>query len=139
MFFSFGFFEAEEENQATLTEFHRVLRPGGKVIIETDVNPDLIAAGTYGDRELRTLADGMKLSVREEYDVVRGRLNGSWEILSSEMQKIDGRFYSVRIYSHEELKAMFNKAGFLDFEVRSFPDLSANVSTAPEIAYLAIK
>ena len=59
LFFSFGFFDTDEENKQTLSEFYRILTPGGKLIIETDVNPDLIQSEKYGDRKIRTLVNGM--------------------------------------------------------------------------------
>jgi ABC-type lipoprotein export system ATPase subunit/SAM-dependent methyltransferase/ABC-type uncharacterized transport system permease subunit len=131
MFLAFGFFD-DEGNRKTLMEFHRVLKPGGKLLIHTDVNPNLVAKDQYGDRSQRTLGDGLKLSI-DEY-VKEGRLEGIWTILGNNGTTIAKQHYSVRIYSHKELEEMLLDVGFVNFSIIEPSDAGGQ-----EVVYLAEK
>jgi SAM-dependent methyltransferase len=128
MFFSFGFFD-EAGNRQVLSEFARVLRPGGKLLIHTDVNPDLIQAGEYGDRSRRTLVDGNTLLIEEHYNPGNRRLEGKWVIRSPEGREREAH-YSVRIYEHDELRALAAGVGFSRMDIHAM---------AQEVAYVLTK
>lgn len=110
MFFSFGFFPTDEENEVVLQQFYSVLKPGGRCLVHTDVSPEIIASGRYRQSEERPLNQGT-LKIREQYDELSRRLVGKWCICDG-----DGEFsltpYSVRIYSAKELAALFQKTSF---------------------------
>ena len=107
---SFGFFD-DADNEQTLREFCRVLKKGGKCLIHTDINPARVLNGSYEDRNRRTLTDGGKLIVSEEYDKNSKRILGSWTIVQPSGQEIR-RFYSLRIYTNDEMEKMLQQAGF---------------------------
>lgn len=139
MFFSFGFFAKEDDNIEVAKEYYRVLRPSGRLLIHTDVNPSRIESGNYKDRSVRTLKDGSELRVMEQYDSGSKRLIGSWTIINSRRQMQESS-YSVRIYTHEELEDMLRRVGFDSFTVRPFRSTEgATVDTSQEIAYIAGK
>ena len=138
MFFSFGFFD-ESGNQATLAEFFRVMKPGGSLLIHTDVNPDEVIRGTYGDRTVRTLEDGSLLRIAESYEPRTKRLEGTWTI-ESDGEIREQAEYTVRIYDHDEMIAMLNHAGFHRVNVVPFPPSDGlALHEAQEIAYLVQK
>jgi len=84
MFYSFGFF-SDEENKATMKTFYDALNKerGGKLLLHTDVSPEMILQGDYRLSEIRSLKDDKKLIIREEYDPKTKRINGSWTILNN--------------------------------------------------------
>lgn len=45
LFFSFGFFETDEENNDVLRRFYNALKPGGKFMMHTDINLPRIYSG----------------------------------------------------------------------------------------------
>jgi len=115
MFLAFGFFD-DKGDIDTLLEFCRILKPGGKLLIYTDVNPDNIAAGKFGDPTIRNLLDGTTLKITECYNSDNKRLEGSWSLLEDSRVK-KSQNYSIRIYSHQELLKMVKDCGFEKFEI----------------------
>lgn len=136
MFFSFGFFD-EASNLNVLSEFYRILKNEGKLLIHTDVNPDRLIAGKYGDRLKRTLQDGSILQINEAFDFNSKRLNGAWTIHQKNGRIIE-KNYSVRIYSHNELINMLKKVGFKKISIMS-PDKRIDLVPPQEVCYAARK
>lgn len=112
MFYSFGFFD-EEENKATMKAFYDALNKDrrGKLLLHTDVSPEMISRGHYRMNEERNLRNGGKLYVSEVYDSNSKRINGSWKIKDHLGQR-ELSPYSVRIYSQEEFDEMAKNIGF---------------------------
>ncbi|MFQ5620684.1 MAG: class I SAM-dependent methyltransferase [Candidatus Nanoarchaeia archaeon] len=108
---SFGFFEKESDNIQTLSEFYKALKPGGKLVIHSDVSPEMIGGSNYQLREQRTLPDGMELIIEEEFDKSTSRLNGKWTLVGGESTK-ELTPYSVRIYTAQELEELCYEVGF---------------------------
>jgi SAM-dependent methyltransferase len=105
LFTSFGYFQEEEENQATLREIHRVLVPGGRVLI------DLPSYG-LADRlvpETEREIDGIKVIEKRRYDSSRKRIEK--EILIESEEGKETFFESVRVYFYGEIMKMFAEAG----------------------------
>ena len=101
MFYSFGFFESEEENKRVLRNFQTSLKPGGRFLMHTDVNLDRIRSGTYRLNEVRHLAGGGVLRIDERFDSASRRIVGSWSIENGTRE--ESRTYSVRVYEVEEI------------------------------------
>jgi SAM-dependent methyltransferase len=106
MFYSFGFFESDEENEQALKNIYTALKPGGVFLMHTDVNIPFIEQGLYQLHERRDLTDGNVLTIEESYDHTTKRVQGSWSI--GEVVKS----YSVRVYSEEEFRILCLKIGF---------------------------
>jgi SAM-dependent methyltransferase len=136
MFFSFGFFD-DKENMQVLREYRKSLKSGGRLLIHTDVNPDRVEAGTYGDRHRRTLRCRGELFVDEQVLRDTGTLHGSWTIHRDNRPSIT-ESYVVRIYSHREMAIMLMEAGFSNvrtaFSSSSSPDSGA---VPQEVLYVA--
>ncbi len=137
MFFSFGFFLDDNSNARVMHEFARVLKPGGTLLVHTDVNPERLRRGVYGDRAERTLSGGRTLLVQEQYIPHSGRLLGKWMIRRGDVWAEEAS-YSVRIYSDEELERMCVAAGFRDWcRYNIGPEGICDDPLSEEVAYVA--
>lgn len=125
MFFSFGFFSEEQDNEATARQFYTALKPGGRCLIHTDVAPEMIAAGMYRTHEIRRLSGG-KLIIDEKFDAVSRRLCGTWKI-ESEGGRDELPPYSVRLYSAPEFEELLTRVGFR--EVRCYGSFAGDPYT----------
>lgn len=104
LFTSFGYFEEEEENQATLREIHRALLPGGRVLL------DLPSYG-LADRlvpETQREIDGITIVEKRRYDTNRKRIEK--EILIESKEGTETFYESVRVYFYGEIMKMFAEA-----------------------------
>lgn len=110
MFYSFGFFDTDEENEKVLKNFFNALKPGGKFLMHTDVNVPRILSGKYKEDEQRNLLTGKTLRIIDSYDPQTKRINGAWIIQSN--GKEERKDYSVRVYTKEEFEEMCRKVGF---------------------------
>ncbi|MEE9525586.1 MAG: methyltransferase domain-containing protein [Candidatus Woesearchaeota archaeon] len=127
MFYSFGFFE-EEDNVQTMQEFYNALKEDGQFLLHTDISPEMILKGKdYKLSETRNLTNGKringklvtdgKLIIKEKYNHKTKRITGSWVIeqkddWKDELYEIKLTPYSVRIYSKEEFDEMAKGVGF---------------------------
>lgn len=138
MFFSFGFFD-DEDNLQVLREYQKVLKPGGRLLVHTDVNPDRVENGQYGDRSLRRLRNGGQLTIQEHYEAETRRLEGTWIINQAHVKPVI-KTYSVRIYSHVEMKQMLKDAGFSQVDIL-YPNSSTehNSDFPQEVFYVATR
>ncbi|KKP86031.1 hypothetical protein A3B84_01645 [Candidatus Nomurabacteria bacterium RIFCSPHIGHO2_02_FULL_35_13] len=118
VFYSFGFFETDEENKRVLENFFNVLKKGGKLLFHTDVNVPRILAGKYKEDETRNLASGDILRIIDKYNLTDKRVHGTW-IIKNKDGKEEKKYYSVRIYTREEFIDLCKQVGFTSFEVYS--------------------
>ncbi len=112
MFYSFGFFETDKENEKVMAEFFKSLRQNGQLLLHTDVSPEILAYGRYKFDEVRNLKSGNKLNIKEEYNPQTKRMMGSWRIIEADGKEEMLTPYSVRIYSQKEFEEMAKRAGF---------------------------
>src|SRR5687768_2450371 len=70
VFTSLGLFLDDAEDLSALKEAHRLLRSGGRFLLESMHRDDVIA--DYADRDRWTLPDGTEVRVRRRFDPVRG-------------------------------------------------------------------
>ena len=110
MFFSFGFFDNDEDNFKILKNFFNALKPNGQFLMHTDVNIPFIKSGKYKHNETRTVSNG-SLKIVDKYNPVTKRINGFW-ILKNKNNKEVKKEYSVRVYTQEEFIALCKKVGF---------------------------
>ena len=111
MFYSFGFFETDEENMEVLRRIYAALRSCGRFLMHTDVNIPRIMAGKYKQDEIRTLSSGNRLRVIDHFNPETKRIEGAW-IISNLAGKEIRKDYSVRVYEKNEFITMCLQAGF---------------------------
>lgn len=118
MFYSFGFFDTDEENLQVLQNFYNSLKKGGKFLMHTDVNIPRIESDVYKFDENRKLSSGNQLRVIDKYNPETKRIDGVWIITDSEkkQKEVD---YSVRVYTKEEFTEMCYTVGFKKVSIYS--------------------
>lgn len=110
-FTSFGYFD-DEGNRRVLAEFHRVLRPGGALLIDLlqrDALLRSLPAGGQPGVMVEERGDDLMID-RVQFDVQTGRLNTDRMILR-EGHRRRLRF-SVRLPTLQELSAWLEETGF---------------------------
>lgn len=112
LFFSIGFFETEEENDAVVRNFYDALKPGGRFMMHTDINVPRITAGDYKLHERRTLVSGRQLEIVESFDPSRDRLTGQWILIDRDGARQELPVYSHRIYTFEQFAELCYATGF---------------------------
>lgn len=138
MFYSFGFFKKEEDNKKVMKEFYNALKNNGKLLLHTDVSPEMFGQGKYRFGEERTLSNGKKLVIEETYNAHTRRIEGSWTLISkNKKEKLTP--YSVRIYSKQEFESLAKESGFA--KVTFYGSFKGNVFTSdsPELIMIAEK
>lgn len=115
MFYSFGFFETDEENTKVLRNFYNSLKLGGKLLFHTDVNIPRVISGKYREDETRHLASGKTLRIIDKYNPKNKRIYGTW-IIKDRDGKENKKDYSVRVYSQKEFIELCKQVGFKSFE-----------------------
>ncbi len=134
MFYSFGFFDSDEENARVLANFRAALRPGGRMLMHTDVNPPRLRSGLYRLKESRHLANGSLLQIAEDYDEATRRINGSWSIVRD--GQTTSRNYSVRVYEADEFIQMCLDNGFKECKAYSDWNGASYSEQAEEIIFV---
>lgn len=134
MFLSFGFFN-DDGNISMIKSLYSLLKPKGKLFIHTDVNPIKIYRQEYRDRTIRFLKSGNTLIIDEYYNINNKRLEGNWSIINSK-KILKTANYSVRIYSHEEMKILLKSVGFKNIDILP---VDGKLTTAQDIIYIGEK
>lgn len=139
LFFSFGFFDSDEENIQVLKNFYRALRPGGKFMMHTDINVPRIANGTYKLRETRQLKSGRQLEISETCDMQNKRLEGRWCLVGPDGSRQELTPYTAAIYTLEDFAAMCDEVGFR--KIRGYGDWMGTplTSTSEDMIIVAEK
>jgi cyclopropane fatty-acyl-phospholipid synthase-like methyltransferase len=112
MFYSFGFFETDEENLQVLRNFYTALKPSGLFLMHTDVNIPRITSGKYKSVEQRHLCDGRILEIVDRYDAAHKRIEGTWKLIYPDQRTEELTPYSVRVYTNEEFTRWCYDVGF---------------------------
>lgn len=123
IFSSLGF-RGEEGDRATLRQFHRVLRRGGRVLVET-THRDRIARN-FAPRTWDALPDGGWVMEERSLDILAGELDSEDALLlgSGEHRSIR---YRLRLYTATELARLLGDAGFA--EIEAFGDVEGGKLT----------
>ncbi len=110
LFTSLGFYGDEEDVKA-LAEIGRVLRPTGRLVIET-MHRDRLVHG-FHEQDWRLVGEGRLLLEQRSFDAAAGVAQTTQTLIEKTGQR-DSRSFAVRVYTATELVAMLNRAGFDD-------------------------
>jgi SAM-dependent methyltransferase len=118
LFSSLGYLGDAEDTRA-LAEIGRVLRPGGRLVIES-MHRDWLVGG-FAERGWHAVGEGRLLLEQRGFDPVAGVAQNTQTVIHGGGQR-ESRTFSVRIYTATELLAMLARAGFC--EPRCYGDLA---------------
>jgi SAM-dependent methyltransferase len=110
LFSSLGYL-GDEEDTHVLAEIARVLRPGGRLVLET-MHRDLLVR-RWQDQDWRLLGEGRLLLEQRTFDARSGLAQSTQTLIDSDGRR-DSRSFSVRVYTATELVAMLTRAGFAE-------------------------
>jgi SAM-dependent methyltransferase len=108
LFTSIGYLGDEEDTRA-LAEIGRVLRPGGRLVIEILHRDRLVRA--FREQDWRLMGEGRLLLEQRTFDPVAGIAQTTQTLIDPRGER-DSRTFSVRVYSATERLAMLEAAGF---------------------------
>jgi ubiquinone/menaquinone biosynthesis C-methylase UbiE len=117
LFTSLGYLGDEEDTRA-LAEIGRVLRPGGRLVIEA-MHRDLLVSN-FHEQDWRLLGEGRLLLEQRTFDPVSGVAQMTQTLVDPTGAR-DSRMESLRVYTATELIAMLDRSGFA--EAKCYGDL----------------
>jgi ubiquinone/menaquinone biosynthesis C-methylase UbiE len=117
LFTSLGYLRDDEDTDV-LREIHRVLRPGGRLVIET-MHRDLLVR-RFTEQEWRSLGAARILLEQRAFDAPSGVAQTTQTLISGSGER-ESHTWAVRVYTATELLTMLRRAGFS--EARCFGDL----------------
>jgi ubiquinone/menaquinone biosynthesis C-methylase UbiE len=120
LFTSLGYLGIDEDTKV-LAEIGRVLRPGGRLVIETN-HRDLIVL-RWSDSDWRLMGEGRLLLEQRTFDAASGIATTSMTLIDGAGER-ESRTWSVRVYAVTELLAMLERAGFE--EAKSYGDFDGS-------------
>lgn len=108
LFTSLGYLDRDED-VAVLSEFRRVLRPGGSLVIET-MHRDRLAR-IFQARDWDAHPDGALILRERDFDAVEGTVSNHHLYIPAEGERVSRRFV-VRVDTVGEWVAMAREAGY---------------------------
>jgi ubiquinone/menaquinone biosynthesis C-methylase UbiE len=116
LFSSLGYLGDEEDVRA-LAEFRRVLRPDGRLVIETMHRDRLVRV--FAEQDWKLLGEGRLLLEQRTFDPAAGVVQMTQTVVPTDGTR-ESRTMSLRVYTATELCAMLERAGFT--ETRCYGD-----------------
>jgi SAM-dependent methyltransferase len=110
LFSSLGYL-GDEEDTRVLAEIGRVLRPGGRLVMEI-MHRDALVAG-FLERDWHAVGEGRLMLEQRTFDPVEGVAQMTQTIVYGSGER-ESRTFSVRVYTATELLAMLRRAGYVE-------------------------
>ena len=110
LFSSLGYL-GDEADTRVLAEIGRVLRPGGRLVIEI-MHRDRLVAG-LAERSWHAVGEGRVLLEQRTFDPVEGVAQTTQTVIYGSGER-ESRTFSVRVYTATELLSMLARAGFAE-------------------------
>jgi SAM-dependent methyltransferase len=110
LFSSLGYL-GDDADTRVLAEIGRVLRPGGRLVIETMHRDHLVSR--FAERDWHAVGEGRLMLEQRTFDPVEGIAQTTQTVIYGSGER-ESRTFSVRVYTATELLAMLRRAGFAD-------------------------
>lgn len=108
---SFGFFEHEDDDIKVLQQWSKFLRPGGIVVVHSDINPGDITNDVWSKLDIQEIPESdQKIIIREEYDKSRSAMIGFWIREQGEEREVSPPF-QLRVWDENKWELVAEKAG----------------------------
>ncbi len=134
LFTSLGYL-GDEGDTAVLGEIRRVLKPGGKLVLET-MHRDRLVKG-WQDKDWMLMGEGRMLLAQRTWDPVTGVAQTTQTLIDGQGAR-ESRTFSVRTYSATELLRMLDVAGFAD--AKAYGSFEGDpLTTTSRLVIVAIK
>ncbi|NIM06646.1 MAG: methyltransferase domain-containing protein [Armatimonadetes bacterium] len=134
MFTSFGYFESDEENEKVLRAVHKVLRPGGRLLLDLP-NRDVFVNMIPDGRRTWSEHEGCLVLDEHTWNHDEGRLYLNRTIIDPDGSRRQ-KYHDLRVYSHSEIADMLSRVGF-EAE-RTFADLDMSDFTSESKRMLVV-
>lgn len=112
LFSSLGY-RGEDGDRATLSELHRVLRPGGALVVET-MHRDRLAR-IFLPNQWEPLPDGGLLLEARRFDQVAGFVDNDFVVIGPDGRR-ESLTYRIQSYTATDLVRLVEEAGFSGIE-----------------------
>jgi ubiquinone/menaquinone biosynthesis C-methylase UbiE len=113
LFSSFGYY-GEDDDRRMFREFRRVLRPGGRLVVETTHRDRLVCIFRPSDWE--ELPDGAARLERRSFDPATGVIHTAHVYWPRGGEPVPAE-YDIRVYAATEVRALLAAAGFSEVEL----------------------
>jgi len=107
LFTAFGYFEREGDNLRVLREVARVLKPGGRFLLDT-ANHDFLVR--YFQPQSWHSYSGVLLLEERSFDPVESRIEGVWTVVHADGTRREYP-HSIRAYTFAELRLLLTLVG----------------------------
>jgi ubiquinone/menaquinone biosynthesis C-methylase UbiE len=125
----------DEEDTKVLAAIRRVLRPGGKLVLET-MHRDRLVTG-WQEKDWMLMGEGRLHLQQRTWDPVSGVAQTTQTLIHSGGER-ESRTFSVRTYSATELLRMLDIAGFAD--AKAYGSFAADpLTTTSRLVIVAAK
>jgi ubiquinone/menaquinone biosynthesis C-methylase UbiE len=108
LFSSLGYLGDEEDTKA-LAEIRRVLKPGGRLVLE--IMPRDLLAARFTERDWSAVGSGRLLLEQRAFDPAGGVAQTTQTLIETSGER-ESRTFAVRVYTATELAHMLRAAGF---------------------------
>jgi len=133
LFSSLGYL-GDEDDTKVLAEIRRVLRPGGRLVIEIMHRDALVLH--FRDTGWHMVGEGRLLLEQRTFDPAAGVAQTTQTLVEPSGER-DSRTFSLRVYTATELLAMLARAGFA--ESRCYGDLAGGGFTSDSRLVIAAR
>jgi SAM-dependent methyltransferase len=108
VFTSLGLFASDREDVRALREIGRVLRPDGRLLLETMHRDEVVAA--YAENDRWRLPDGTRVTAERRFDPVTGISHETWRWKKG--RDSGERSHSLRLRTATEVVELVHRAGY---------------------------
>jgi SAM-dependent methyltransferase len=116
VFTSLGLFASDREDVRALREIGRVLRPAGRLLLETMHRDEVVAA--YAEEDSWRLPDGTRVTATRRFDPVTGISHETWHWTKG--RQSGERSHSLKLRTATDVVRLLGRAGYRG--IRCFGD-----------------